>query len=116
LAPPLVWIPHEQDTSSSGETWILGKGMGPFDGKLVHLSYGTGRMFLISQDLDAPIPQGAAIPLDLKTDLPLLHARMNLKGDALWLAGFQIWGTTTKTNWSLGRLRRGETPIVTAIA
>ncbi len=116
LTPPIVWIPHEQDTSSSAETWLLGKGMGPFDGKLLHLSYGTGRLFLISQDLDAPVPQGAAIPLDLKTDLPLLHGRMNLKGDALWLAGFQIWGTATKTNWSLGRLRRGDTPVVTAIA
>jgi mono/diheme cytochrome c family protein len=73
-------------------------------------------MFLISPDLDAPIPQGAVIPLDLKTDLPLLHARMNLKGDALWLAGFQIWGTRTTTTWALGRLRRGDTPIVTALA
>jgi glucose/arabinose dehydrogenase/mono/diheme cytochrome c family protein len=116
LTPPLAWVPHDQDSSSSSESWIIGKGMGPFDGKLVHLSYGTGRIFIISPDLDAPIPQGAVIPLDLRTDLPLLHARMNLKGDALWLAGFQIWGTRTTTNWALGRLRRGDTPVVTAIA
>src|ERR1044071_9360603 len=106
LAPPLAWVPHDQDNSSSSESWIIGKGMGPFDGTLIHLSYGTGRMFIISPDLDAPIPQGAVIPLDLKTDLPLLHARMNLKGDAFWLAGFLIWGTRTTTTWSLGRLRR----------
>jgi glucose/arabinose dehydrogenase len=116
LTPPLAWVPHDQDSSSSSEAWIMGRGMGPFDGKLVHLSYGTGRMFIISPDLDAPIPQGAVIPLDLKTDLPLLHARMQPRGDALWLAGFQIWGTRTTTNWALGRLRRGDTPIVTAIA
>ena len=116
LAPPLAWIPHDQDSSSASEAWILGKGMGPWDGKLVHISYGTGRMFIISPDLDAPVPQGAVIPLDLKTDLPLLHATMNLRGDALFLAGFQIWGTRTTTNWALGRLRRGDTPVTTAIA
>ena len=90
--------------------------MGPWNERLLHLSYGTGRMFLITPDLDAPVPQGAVIPLDLKTDLPLLHGRMNLRGDAVFLAGFQIWGTRTTTNWALGRLRRGTTPIVTALA
>jgi glucose/arabinose dehydrogenase len=115
LALPLVWIPHEYDSSSTSEAWLLGKAMGPFDGRLLHLSYGTGRLFLVSPDLDAPMPQGAVIPLDLKTDLPLLHARMNPPGDAMFLAGFQIWGTRTMTNSGLGRLRRGTTPIVSAI-
>ena len=116
LTPPLAWVPYDQDSSSTSEAWIMGRGMGPWDGKLVHLSYGTGRMFVISPDLDAPVPQGAVIPLDLKTDLPLLHATMNLRGDALFLVGFQIWGTRTTTNWALGRLRCGDTPVVTAIA
>ncbi|MEO6004570.1 MAG: DUF6797 domain-containing protein [Opitutus sp.] len=115
LTPPLVWIPHEQDTSSSSESWIMGAGMGPWNGALLHLSYGTGRMFIISPDLDAAVPQGAAIPLDLKTDFPLLHARMHPRGDAVYVAGFQIWGTRTATQWGLARLRVGSTPVVTAI-
>lgn len=116
ISPPLVWIPHDQDSSSASETWVHGAGMGPFDGKLLHLSYGTGRMFIISPDLEAPTAQGAVIPLDLKTELPLLHARMHPRGDALYAVGFQIWGTRVTTNWAMGRLRRGNTPIVTPIA
>jgi cytochrome c2 len=74
-------------------------------------------LFVISPDLDAPIPQGAAIPLDLETDLPLLHARTPPGGGAVWFAGFQIWGTRTKTMWSLGRLRPDpDSPIVTPVA
>lgn len=115
LTPPLVWIPHEQDTSSSSQTWMIGSGMGPWNGRLLQLSYGTGRMFLITPDLTAPIPQGSAIPLELKTELPLLHARMSPRGDAVFLVGFQIWGTRASTNWGLGRLRVGPTPVVTAI-
>jgi cytochrome c2 len=116
LAPPLVWLPHEQDTSSASQLWMIGQGMGVWNERLLHLSYGTGRLFLVSPDLDAPVVQGAVIPLDLKTDLPLLHARMNLRGDAVFFAGLQIYGTNATTNWALGRLRPGKTEIVTALA
>jgi mono/diheme cytochrome c family protein len=116
LAPPLVWVPHDQDTSSASELWMIGQGMGAWNGRLLHLSYGTARLFLISPDLDAPVAQGAVIPLDLKTNLPLLHARMNLRGDAVFFAGLQIYGSNASTNWSLGRLRPGKTEITTALA
>lgn len=115
LTPPLVWIPHEQDTSSSSQVWIMGPGMGPWNNRLLHLSYGTGRMFVITPDLTAPVPQGAAIPLELKTELPLLHARRHPSGNAVYLIGFQIWGTRATTTWGLGRLRVGPTPVSTAI-
>ena len=115
-APPIVWIPYDQDTSSTSEVWMNGAGMGAWDGRLLHLSYGTSRIFVISPDLDAPVPQGAVIPLDWKTDLPLLHARMSPRGDGLYLAGFQIWGTRATTNWAIGRLHPGGTPITTALA
>ena len=116
LTPPLAWIPYEQDNSSSSEVWLNGAGMGPLNGKLTHLSFGTGRLFVITPDLDAPIPQGAVIPLELKTDLPLLHARMNPQGDALWTAGFQLYGSRVATEVALGRIRRGTTPVTTAVA
>ncbi len=116
LTPPLVWIPHDQDTSSTSQVWLVGEKMGPWHGSLLHLSYGSGRLLLISPDFAALTPQGAVIPLELKTDLPLLHARMHPRGDAVFLAGFQIYGSQTPTKWALGRLRRGPTPVATAVA
>ena len=116
LTPPLAWIPHEQDSSSTSEVWMMGAGMKAWNGRLAHLSYGTGRLFLITPDLDAATPQGAVIPLEFKTDLPLLHARMNLQGDALFVAGFQIYGSVTENIASLGRLRPGGGAITTAVA
>lgn len=116
LTPPLVWIPHEQDSSSTSQVWMIGNRLRQWDGRLLHLSYGTGRLFLVSPDLEAPVPQAAVIPLDLKTDLPLLHARVHPDGAAVFLAGFQIWGTRTTVPWILGRLRAGDTPTVTAVA
>ena len=116
ITPPLAWIPHDQDTSSTSQVWMTGQGMGPWQGRLLHLSYGTGRIFVIAPDFDAPVPQAAVIPLNFKTDLPLLHARMHPAGDAVFFAGFQIWGTRTTAKWALGRLRPGTTPVATAIA
>jgi mono/diheme cytochrome c family protein len=116
LTPPLVWIPHEEDSSSTAEVWMMGAGMKAWNGLLAHLSYGTGRLFLITPDLEAPTPQGAVIPLEFKTDLPLLHARMNPQGDALFVAGFQIYSTVTNTLSSLGRLRPSSAAITTAVA
>ncbi|RXK54913.1 c-type cytochrome [Oleiharenicola lentus] len=117
LTPPLVWIPHAQDTSSASQVWTPGEGFGIWSDKLLHLSYGRGRLFLISPDFAAPTPQGAVIPLGLETDLPLLHGRRAVDSRAMWFAGFQIWGTRTKTMWSLGRLRPDpDSPIVTPVA
>lgn len=116
LTPPLVWIPHEQDTSSASELWLVGEGMGAWNGRLLHLSYGTSRLLLISPDLGAPVAQGAVIPLDFPTDLPLLHARMNLRGDAVAFAGLQIYGSRATLNSALGRLRPGGGEITTALA
>jgi hypothetical protein len=115
VTPPLVWIPHDQDISASSQVWMHGQAMGPWHDRLLHLSYGSGRLLLVAPDLDAPVPQGAVIPLEFKTELPLLHGRMHPRGDAVYLAGFQIWGTQTRTKWSLGRLRRGPAPITTAL-
>ncbi|HEX2860729.1 MAG TPA: DUF6797 domain-containing protein [Lacunisphaera sp.] len=117
LTPPLVWIPHAQDTSSASQVWTPATGFGAWSDRLLHLSYGRGRLFVITPDLAAPVPQGAAIPLGLETDLPLLHGRTPAGGGAVWFAGFQIWGTRTKTMWALGRLRPDpDSPIVSPVA
>jgi cytochrome c2 len=115
VTPPLVWIPHDQDISAGSQVWMHGQAMGPWHDRLLHLSYGSGRLLLVAPDFDALVPQGAVIPLEFKTGLPLLHGRMHPRGDAVFLAGFQIWGTQTPAKWSLGRLRRGPAPITTAL-
>ncbi len=116
IDPPLTWIPHEQDPSSASQEWLVGDGMGSWNGRLLHLSYNTGRLLLVTPDFTAPVPQGAVIPLGVRTELPLLHARMHPHGDAAILAGFQIWGSRAPTHSGLVRLRPGQSPITTALA
>ncbi|WP_050030423.1 DUF6797 domain-containing protein [Verrucomicrobium sp. BvORR034] len=116
LTPPLLWIPHTEDNSCASQVWITGNKFGPMAGQLLHLSYGNGGLFLISPDLDAPIPQGAFIPLGLDTKIPILQGRLQPDGAAAWLAGFQIYDSRAPQLQALGRLRLSGDPVASPIS
>ena len=115
LTPPLVWIPHHEDNSCASQLWVRGREMGAFSGKLLHLSYGNGTPLLICPDLDAPVPQGAVIPLGLQTEVPLLHARMHPSNQTIFACGFQIYDSRTSKNWGLSRIRLSGTPVTVPV-
>ncbi|MGE9267409.1 MAG: DUF6797 domain-containing protein [Verrucomicrobiales bacterium] len=105
ITPPLVWIPHTEDNSSSSQVWLTGKEFGALDGSLLHLSYGNGGLFLVTPDMEVPTPQGAVIPLEFDTQMPLLQAQVQAEQGAVWLAGFKIYDSRAPYLDTLGRLR-----------
>ncbi len=109
--PPLVWIPHEQDNSSASPHWLRGSAFEAWNGGLLNLSYGTGRLFLIRPDGEWPATRGAAIPLGIETGVPLLHARTHPGDGSLWLAGFRIYDSRVKALEGLARLRPTDGPV-----
>ena len=115
LTPPLVWIPHHEDNSCASQLWVRGWEMGALSGKLLHLSYGNGTPLLICPDLDAPVPQGAVIPLGLQTEIPLLHARMHPSNRSFFACGFQIYDSRTSKNWGLVRVRLNGAPLTAPV-
>lgn len=116
LTPPLVWIPHTEDNSCASQVWLTGNKFGPLAGQLLHLSYGNGGLFLISPDLEAPVPQGAFIPLGIDTKIPILQGRLQPDGTATWLAGFQIYDSRAPQLQALGRLRLSGDPVASPIS
>ncbi|WP_038158557.1 DUF6797 domain-containing protein [Verrucomicrobium sp. BvORR106] len=116
LTSPLVWIPHTEDNSCASQVWLTGNKFGPLAGQLLHLSYGNGGLFLISPDLDAPVPQGAFIPLGIDTKIPILQGRLQPDGAATWLAGFQIYDSRAPQLQALGRLRLSGDPVASPIS
>ena len=116
LAPPLLWIPHTEDNSSASQVWITGDQFGEYSGKLLHLSYGNGGLFLICPDLDAGTPQGAVIPLGVDTRIPLLQGRMHPGGGSVYLTGFKIYDSRASHQWALARMRRTNGFITTPLS
>lgn len=113
--PPAVWIPHDQDTSSSSPMWLRGTAFKSWEGGILHLSYGTGRLFLVRHGDGWPAKEGAVIPLGIETGIPVLHARTHPADGSIWLAGFRIYDSGAPDLEALARLRPAKEPLVTPV-
>ena len=105
MTPPAVWIPHDQDSSSSSPMWIRGTAFKSWEGGVLGLSYGTGHLFLARPAANWPATEGAVIPLGIDTGLPVLHARSHPGDGSIWFAGFRIYDSRAPALEGIGRLR-----------
>jgi len=115
VSPPAVWIPHDQDNSSSSPLWLRGTGFGAWEGGVMQLSYGTGRLFLVRHGGEWPSVEGAVIPLGIETDIPVLHACVHPKDGSIWFAGFRIYDSQVHELEGLVRLRATGEPLAEPI-
>lgn len=115
LTPPVAWIPHEDDTSSASPLWVRKSSFKEWEGGLLNLSYGTGRLFLVRSNDGWPSKEGSVIPLQIETGIPLLHARVQPDDGSLWLAGFRIYDSRVADLEGLGRMRRTDAPLTTPV-
>ena len=64
--PPLVWLPKNYDRSPAEQLWVpKDDRWGPFAGKLLSLSYGTGRLLHVMMDRVGGVDQGAVVEFPL---------------------------------------------------
>lgn len=115
ITPPAVWIPHDQDSSSSSPMWVRGSAFKSWEGGVLHLSYGTGRLFLVRPEQKWPATQGAVIPLGIETGLPILHARTHPGDGSVWLASFRVYDSAAPELEGIGRLRRTGDPLAAPV-
>lgn len=115
ITVPAVWVPHDQDTSSSSPLWLRGSAFKAWNGAVLHLSYGTGRLFLVRHGEGWPAREGALIPLEIETGLPVLHARVHPGDGSVWLAGFRIYDSRAPELEGIARLRPAKEPLAAPI-
>ena len=97
--PPLLWLPHtyEMDNSSGGQAWVASDKWGPFQGDMLHTSYGACALFHVMQQEVDGVPQGGLceIPAQVRdrhharafqrarwTALPRRPSRLAIEGTA----------------------------------
>jgi cytochrome c2 len=110
---PVVWIPHDQDSSSASPMWVRGSAFKAWEGGLLNLSYGTGRLFLVRPAQSGK--EGAVIPLQIETGLPVLHARVHPADGSIWLAGFRIYDSRAPELEGIARLRPSRDPLAAPV-
>jgi uncharacterized protein DUF6797 len=110
---PILWLPHnEADNSGGGQAWVTDERWGPFNGHLLHTSYGTCSLFLVMNEDVGGQHQGGVVrfPLDFTTGI--MRARFNAGDGQLYVCGLKGWATTADDDGAFQRVRYTGLPVV----
>ena len=108
--PPLVYLPRGEDNSCGGQCFVEGERWGVPAGTLVHLSWGTGRAFLILRETLGDVTQGCAIALPGDFRSGAHRGRFSPCDGQLYVTGLTGWTTYTPDDGCLARLRYTGAP------
>lgn len=112
MEPPLCWITNEFDRSPAELLWVDSKKWGPLNGRLLNLSYGYGKVFLVPHETVGGSHQGGMIELPIPSfPTGVMRGRFSpLDGD-LYLCGMFAWAGNATVPGGLYRLRATGKPI-----
>ncbi len=102
---PLCWLPFAVDNSAGGQVWVTSKRWGPFEGELLHMSYGKCALFHVLKDeVDGQV-QGGVVKFPLAFETSAMRGRFNPRDGQLYVAGLKGWQTTAARDGALHRVR-----------
>jgi hypothetical protein len=110
---PLVWVDRERDQSPSELLWVDSKKWGALDGKLLNLSYGYGKVFVVPFEKIGKQVQGGVFELPVpRFSTGVMRGRFNPGDGQLYLCGLSAWGSTQPQLGGLYRIRKVDQPMV----
>ena len=108
---PMLYLPRGLDNSSGGQIHVDSDRWGPVKGKMVHLSFGAGRAFLLLRDEFDGWIQGAVIPIGGEFASGAHRGKFNPHDGQLYVSGMAGWGTYTTDDGCFQRVRyNGDKP------
>jgi putative heme-binding domain-containing protein len=106
MEPPLCWITNAKDRSPAELLWVNSPTWGPLDGKLLSLSYGYGKIFLVPHEQVGGAMQGGVIELPIEpVGSGLMRARFHPKDGHLYGCGMFAWAGNATEPGGLYRFR-----------
>jgi hypothetical protein len=112
--PPLCWLAKNYDNSGGGQIWVTGKQWGPFEGELLHESYGQSSLFLVmSEPLKDGRRQGGVVKFPLKFTSSVMRAKFHPRDGQLYVAGLSEWQSNAGKITGFDRVRYTGKPVYT---
>jgi hypothetical protein len=108
---PLFWLPMNMDNSSGGEGWVSGDRWGPFDGQLLHTSYGKGTFFICYHEEVGGRAQGGAVQLPLNFVSGVMRIRQHPVDGQIYVVGMRGWQTNGAQPGAFQRIRWTGKPV-----
>jgi glucose/arabinose dehydrogenase len=111
--PPLCWLSHsDYDNSGGGQIWVTSDKWGPYQGELLHESYGKSSLFLVLKEkLADGRMQGGVVKFPLKFTSSCMRARFNPKDGQLYVAGLSEWQSNAGRITGFDRVRYTGKPV-----
>jgi hypothetical protein len=101
----LCWIPYDVDNSNGGQTWVTSKQWGPFEGRMLYLSYGKSSLFGVLQERVGDVAQGGVVKFPLKFTTGQMRGRFSPIDGQLYTSGLKGWQTNGVKDGALHRVR-----------
>jgi glucose/arabinose dehydrogenase len=111
MPKPLAWLPKHVDNSGGGQTWVTSDKWGPFQGELLHLSYGRSAIYLVLKEFVDGQVQGGVVPFNLRFTSSCMRARFNQRDGQLYVSGLKGWQTNAGKTGGLDRVRYTGEPV-----
>jgi hypothetical protein len=109
---PICWLSHSDFDNSGGEqVWVTSKNWGMPEGELLHMSYGTCKLFHVLTEKVGDQWQAAAVRSQLKFTSSTMRGRFNPADGQLYVCGLQGWQTTAVKPAGFDRVRYTGKPV-----
>ena len=102
---PLLWMPQAVDNSPGGEVWVSGGKWGPWEGRMLHLSYGHCRLYGVAMETVDGVMQGAVIRFPFKFASGVMRGRFGPKDGQLYVTGLNVWQSDASKFGCFSRVR-----------
>ena len=109
--PPLCWMPRLQDNSSGGQVWVTSKRWGPFEGQMLHLSYGQCALLVVMRQEIGGQSHAGTVKLPYLFKSGVMRGRFSPRDGQLYLTGLKGWQTLAADDGCLQRVRYTGKPV-----
>jgi hypothetical protein len=112
MEQPLCWAHKRFDRSPAELLWVESPSWGELDGKLLHLSYGQGRVEVVPHEVLNGQLQGGMVRLPI-ADFPtgIMRGRFHPQNKHLYLCGMSAWASSQPLPGGFYRLRATGKPM-----
>ena len=113
---PLLWMPQAVDNSPGGEVWVSGGKWGPWEGRMLHMSYGHCLLYGVMMETVDGVAQGAVVKFPFKMASGIMRGRFHPKDGQLYMSGLNVWQSDASKFGCFTRVRYNDQPVTMPVA
>ncbi|MEQ6121222.1 DUF6797 domain-containing protein [Reichenbachiella sp. MALMAid0571] len=117
MLPPMSWVDKQLDRSPSELLWVDSDKWGAFNGSLLSLSYGFGKVFLVPHEKVNGQMQGSLFELPIPNfQTGVMRGRFHPTDGQLYACGMSAWGTKQRAQpGALYRVKYTGEPVIAPV-